>query len=528
MDKIKLYDYQQEIKDKTIEALKSHKSVLIQAETGAGKSVIIAELANTLSGRTLVLTHRFEILKQNAAWLKDLGAITSKVTVRAKEAKTVIAMVQTMHSRMKKYGANYYGEFDNIIVDEAHVQIFKKVHTQLNCKKLIGLTATPVLLGFNTYEDDSGVEWKQKLSMSQDYDKLIQGPQTSHLIDIGRLTKERVIKLVVPNFDRLPVRNSRDYTTKELNVVYNNSAAMHILLKGYEDYAKNKKTIIFNATTNVNKPLVEAFKKRGYDAKSYDTRNDRKTVRDKVLKWFKETDNAILINTGVFTTGLDVTDIGVVIVNRATISLALWRQMVGRGARIHEGKTEFITIDLGQNTDAHGMWHSDIDWNEHFQPQPIRKKRAVDLLDVWQCPKCGFYNTKMLTGEGDKCLNCGAEREIAEKKKHKDKVGMLVEVVEEAKPVTPSGPKIVEYTKSIGENANFAFKLLDTLTLNLVTKQIDAIRFALNESRIFKRIKQIYTPAYFSIIKSGLFGKRRKLSTQLSKIKNKIKDFYNG
>src|SRR5690606_38498310 len=141
--------------------------------------------------------------------------------------------------------------------------------------------------------------------------------------------------------------------------VYSNTASLSILLKAYEEHCKGKKTIIYNASNKVNLITYNFFKEQGLNVKMFDTSKNkeinpetgRKYTRKEIIEWFRKERDAILINTNVFTTGFDVDDIECVVINRATKSLSLWIQMVGRGSRTTKKiyKDFFTVLDLGQN-----------------------------------------------------------------------------------------------------------------------------------------------------------------------------------
>ena len=155
---IKLRPYQQDTYDKIINELQNGtKRIAVALPTGGGKSVVIGKLANELKGRTLILTHRVEILSQNAEWLKGAGILSAKENTVMYNSEIVIAMVQTAFARIKKYGIKYLGHFDNIILDEIQILIFEKVFDMYDFKRLIGFTATPVL-NKKIYTTIDGVE----------------------------------------------------------------------------------------------------------------------------------------------------------------------------------------------------------------------------------------------------------------------------------------------------------------------------------------------------------------------------------
>ena len=144
---IQLREYQQSTYDAIIDKLSDDKirSLCVALPTGGGKSVLIAKLANSLPGRTLILTHRIEILQQNSEWLHRASVLTAKNNTLRYDCDIVIAMVQTAFARIQKYGTDYLGHFDNIILDEVQVLIFQKVFEKYEYRKLIGFTGTPVL-----------------------------------------------------------------------------------------------------------------------------------------------------------------------------------------------------------------------------------------------------------------------------------------------------------------------------------------------------------------------------------------------
>lgn len=534
---INLRKYQQNLYDKIHDKLndKNVKSVCAVLPTGGGKSVVIAKLASDLKGRTLILTHRIEILQQNSEWLTDCGVLTSKKNTLRYDTQIVIAMVQTAFARIKKYGIQYLGDFDNIILDEVQVLIFQKVFEKYNYKKLIGFTGTPVL-NKRKYTTINGIEYVEPYTLSEIFDCIVQGTDTQDLIDLGHLVQDYNIVLDLPDMDKLKEssKNPDGYTSNSLNEVYANSVSIDILKKSYEQYCKGKKTLIFNATTKVNDVVYRRFKDLGLNVRMYDTINSKKSInpntskpytREEIINWFRDERDAILINTNVFTTGFNVTDVECVIVNRATKSLSLWIQMVGRGSRVTNKiyKDKFTVLDLGQNIYEHGTWSKIRDWEDYFYPGQKRLKNKTDVFDTWTCLNCGAFNIK----EVIVCESCGCEmEEIVSKKSKKEKVGELREF-QEMPP--PKAIQIINYTRAMDETTNFAFKLLERKILDLfIYYQVSHEFYLKNRLRFFERVKSIYTPIYFGIIRSDLKkGRNKTLSNQLRRIKNKIDKMYN-
>jgi type I site-specific restriction endonuclease len=138
------------------------------------------------------------------------------------------------------------------------------------------------------------------------------------------------------------------------------------LLYAYEHKSKGKKTLIFNNGINTSKHVYMLFEKAGYNVRHLDNTHKEDERRD-ILEWFKVTPDAILTSVGILTTGFDEPTIETIILNRATKSLTLYHQMIGRGSRIIKNKKKFDVIDLGNNALRFGMWDAPMNWHDIFK-----------------------------------------------------------------------------------------------------------------------------------------------------------------
>ena len=114
------------------------------------------------------------------------------------------------------------------------------------------------------------------------------------------------------------------------------------------------------------KSNFHAFKKAGYPIAHLDNTNTKKE-RELILKWFNKTPNAIITSVSILTTGFDEPTIEAIILNRATKSLTLYYQMIGRGSRVLNNKSTFDVVDLGNNFHRFGPWGADLDWQKMFR-----------------------------------------------------------------------------------------------------------------------------------------------------------------
>ena len=124
--------------------------------------------------------------------------------------------------------------------------------------------------------------------------------------------------------------------------------------------------MIFNNGINTSKEVYYTFKRAGYNVRHLDNTCNKQERKD-ILKWFKNTPDGILTSVSILTTGFDEPTVESVILNRATRSLTLYFQMIGRGSRILENKNKFLVLDLGNNVVRFGPWNQTVDWHHIFK-----------------------------------------------------------------------------------------------------------------------------------------------------------------
>ena len=334
--------------------------LLYQLPTGGGKTVIFSEIVRRylekFKKKVLVLTHRIELSKQTSKMLDEFGVNNKIINSTAKlddqdEYSCFVAMVETLKNRLNDEKLDI-SDIGLVIVDEAHYNSFTKIFKFFDKSFILGVTATPL---------SSNV----KLPMYENYQELFVGESIQHLIDNEYLASANLYSYNV-GLTSLEVGANGDYTVKSSEDLYTNSDMLSKLVSAYEETAKGKKTLIFNNGINTSIQVYHAFKKAGYPIAHLDNTNTRKE-RDFILKWFHKTPNAIITSVSILTTGFDEPSIEAIILNRATKSLTLYYQMIGRGSRIYSKKNTFEVIDLGNNFHRFGPWGTDLDWQKMFR-----------------------------------------------------------------------------------------------------------------------------------------------------------------
>jgi type I site-specific restriction endonuclease len=154
--------------------------------------------------------------------------------------------------------------------------------------------------------------------------------------------------------------------------------------------SRGKKTLIFNNGINTSLYVYETFRAAGMPIKHLDNKTPD-MERKKILTWFKKTPDAILTSVSILTTGFDEPTVETIILNRATRSLTLYFQMIGRGSRKLPEKDFFTVIDLGNNAQRFGLWSDPVDWQYIFKNpdqflENIRSDSEIESYHVYVMP----------------------------------------------------------------------------------------------------------------------------------------------
>ncbi len=334
--------------------------LVYQLPTGAGKTRIFAEMVRVYMQQhdqdVVVLTHRLELCSQTCGQLKKQRIACRIISGNAPRLRPgkgrvcYVAMVETLRNRIRS------GDFDPskiklLIVDEAHHNSFTKLIALFPQADVIGVTATPLSSSASH-------------PMNQVYDDILVGEPIESLIDQGFLSRPEYVAHDV-ELASLSKGQDGDFTIRSSDALYSTPAMLEGLLKLYEQKAKGKKAIVFNNGIFASKQVFDFFKQAGYPIRHLD-HHTPEDERVEILSWFRKTKNALLTSVSMLTTGFDEPGVRCVILYRATTSLTLYHQMIGRGARIMSNKKRFKVIDMGNNAERFGNWQDAVDWAEIF------------------------------------------------------------------------------------------------------------------------------------------------------------------
>jgi DNA repair protein RadD len=324
---------------------------ILVCPTGSGKSVIIANIANKLEGKTVVFQPSKEILHQNFQKFISYGYRAGIYSASAGMKYLDNITFATIGSVARKH--HLFAGFKNIIIDECHLVnaddgMYRNFIDSLSHAKVLGLTATPYRLSA-TFE---GAMLKFLTRTSpRIFNKVLYYIQNDVLFNNGYLAKLEYFSFNKIDRTMLEMNSSgTDFKDSSLKAYYRSINMPKITIEyGNRILAKRKNLLIFCA-------LIEEANtvSKGIPGSVVITGETEPSLRDKILASFKKGLIKCVVNVGVLTTGFDYPELEAVLIARSTMSLALYYQIVGRVMRPHKNKESGWVVDLGGNINFFG------------------------------------------------------------------------------------------------------------------------------------------------------------------------------
>lgn len=323
--------------------------------TGSGKSLIVAETIRKLGDATLVLQPSKEILEQNLAKYLAYGFEASAYSASVGQKVISQATFGTIGSVINQ--VDLFKHFRYIIIDECHgvnakQGMYKNFIEQLDKVKVLGLTATPYRL--NSSMGGSMLKFLTR-TKPKIFSEVNYYVQTKTLFDEGYLCP-------VKYFDMRPYL---EFDRKKL--IANSSGAEFddAAMKNYMDMINFMPMLVKSLTRlmEIRKGIVcfvrftdQAFEVASHfgDQAAVVTAETPKRERERLITEWREGKIKMLVNVGILTTGIDYPELDTVVMARATMSLALYYQILGRGIRIHPNKPETWFVDFCDNISTFG------------------------------------------------------------------------------------------------------------------------------------------------------------------------------
>ncbi|WP_323751438.1 DEAD/DEAH box helicase [Marinobacter sp.] len=388
----KLRPYQQEAVDATLRHFrKSDESAVIVLPTGAGKSLVIAELARLAKRKILVLTHVKELVEQNHAKYESYGLtggiFSAGLKRKENRHQVTFASVQSVSANLDQFK----GEYSLVIIDECHRvsgeetsqyhRIIELMKQQNDSLKVLGLTATPYRLAMGwiyRYHHRGFVRSEQ----DKPFVHCIYELPLSYMINRGFLTKPELVNAAVAQYDFSALAQDRfgEYAEKDVNeLLSKHQRVTRAIIEQVMELAVERTAVmIFAATVDHAKEITGYLPEH---ETALITGATELAERDSLVQRFKQRQLKYLVNVSVLTTGFDAPHVDFIAILRPTQSVSLYQQIVGRGLRLDEGKQDCLVIDYAGN--SVNLHHPEVG-----EKKPDPDSEPVQVF----CPGCGFAN----------------------------------------------------------------------------------------------------------------------------------------
>lgn len=364
------------------------RKVLLHLPTGAGKTTIFCEMAKRAveNNKRVMIVVRGRMLVENAAQRLRRENLDHGIMMAGHRGAslfhTQVCSIDTLTSRQIAPPADF------IIIDEAHQATsegYQWLAKQYPNAHFLGVTATPY----------------QKKSLRHIANKVVSPINMRDLIELGFLVPIRYFAPFSPDLSNIKIQNG-EYHQGELAEVMDEKGITADLVTTYEESALGRPAVCFAVNRAHSRSIVMAFNDAGIVAKHCDanTSDDERAI---LIEKLQSGEIQVLSNVGILTTGVDIPLLSTIIMARPTRSTNLWIQMVGRGTRAPQGKSDCLLLDHASNTKVHGFIDEDREVNLDGK-QASKKERDIKI-----CKECfsAFY--------GPVCTNCGTTPELLDR-----------------------------------------------------------------------------------------------------------------
>lgn len=344
---MELRPYQKEAKEAVLTQWNDGiQRTLLVLPTGCGKTVVFAKITEECvrnGKRVLILAHRGELLTQASDKIEKACGLKCAVE-KADETclnswyRITVGSVQTLmrEKRLSNFSIDY---FDVIIIDEAHHAVsdsYTRILDHFENAAVLGVTATP---------DRGDMKNLGKVFQSLAYEyTLPKAIKEGYLSPIKAVT----IPLQI-DFTGVSVQ-AGDFKASDIDTALD--PYLYQIAEEMKAYCLNRKTVVFLPLVKTSQKFRDILDQAGFTAAEV---NGESSDRAEILEDFDKGKYNVLCNSMLLTEGWDCPSVNCVVVLRPTKVRSLYSQMVGRGTRLCEGKTELLLLDFLWHTERHEL-----------------------------------------------------------------------------------------------------------------------------------------------------------------------------
>ena len=430
MKEIKLFDYQEDMKERIEKALRLHRSVMAQMPTGTGKTVLLASVVESFlrehsNCNVWIVAHRRELVSQIRETIERVFSKThpSSLTIKEdfsnhpvnsskitpslftlKEGSTSHPDPLTLRGEggnrptrcseplRSKVGGPSKVSPDCLSASAFNVPI-KAVSIQWLSKHYDEIEEEPGMIVIDEAHHALAKTYKEMWErfpkakflgltatpcrlngkgFTDLFDVLVQSWSVPEFISKGRLATYDFVSIKSDGvtqrlIDSLQKRGADgDYQNKEMDMLLNKKPSIERLYQSLEEFGKDRKGIVYAINISHAQKITKLYQENGVKAIAIDSKTPA-TERQQDIEAFKKGDIQVLVNVDIFSEGFDCPDVEFVQLARPTLSLAKYLQMVGRGLRVAKGKKNCVIIDNVGLYRVFGLPSQVWNWNAMFE-----------------------------------------------------------------------------------------------------------------------------------------------------------------
>ena len=430
MNVIKLFDYQEDMKERIEKALRLHRSVMAQMPTGTGKTVLLASVVESFlrehsNCNVWIVAHRRELVSQIQETIERVFSKThpSSLTIKEdfsnhpvnsskitpslftlKEGSTSHPDPLTLRGEggnrptrcseplRSKVGGPSKVSPDCLSASAFNVPI-KAVSIQWLSKHYDEIEEEPGMIVIDEAHHALAKTYKEMWErfpkakflgltatpcrlngkgFTDLFDVLVQSWSVPEFISKGRLATYDFVSIKSDGvtqrlIDSLQKRGADgDYQNKEMDMLLNKKPSIERLYQSLEEFGKDRKGIVYAINISHAQKITKLYQENGVKAIAIDSKTPA-TERQQDIEAFKKGDIQVLVNVDIFSEGFDCPDVEFVQLARPTLSLAKYLQMVGRGLRVAKGKKNCVIIDNVGLYRVFGLPSQVWNWNAMFE-----------------------------------------------------------------------------------------------------------------------------------------------------------------